>query len=114
MLTYLRYQSLFPHGIDVLRKTDFYAISGRQKPFLIAAPQVAELVCVIPATIPHPLIDILNTDLTSLTILLFNTRILGLGSQAIHKICQLTLLEIGPIVAARVVWVYSPVINDRH
>ncbi|GHJ90423.1 hypothetical protein NliqN6_6825 [Naganishia liquefaciens] len=32
---------LFPHGIDVLRKTDFYAVSVRRSAFLVAAPQVA-------------------------------------------------------------------------
>ncbi|KAJ9099164.1 hypothetical protein QFC21_004044 [Naganishia friedmannii] len=32
---------LFPHGIDVLRKTDFYSVSVRRTAFLISAPQVA-------------------------------------------------------------------------
>jgi hypothetical protein len=32
---------LFPHGIDVLRKTDFYSVSVRRSAFLVAAPQVA-------------------------------------------------------------------------
>lgn len=35
-------QSLFPHGIDVLRKTDFYAIGVRRNAFIVAAPEVAE------------------------------------------------------------------------
>jgi len=111
MLTYLGYQSLFPHGIDVLRKTDFYAISGRRNAFLIAAPQVAELVCVTPATIPHPLIEkrhpeyrlYLIDHLLNITLRHWDIDIRQLGSQAIHEICQLDLLEIGPIVAARVV-----------
>ncbi|KIL67806.1 hypothetical protein M378DRAFT_191353 [Amanita muscaria Koide BX008] len=34
--------ALFPAGIDVLRKTDFYAVSVRRNAFLSAAPQVAE------------------------------------------------------------------------
>lgn len=37
-------KSLFPHGIDVLGKTDFYAVSVRRNAFLTAAPQVAEWV----------------------------------------------------------------------
>lgn len=41
-------QSLFPHGIDVLRKTDFYAVSIRKNSFLVAAPQVAEYVLTLP------------------------------------------------------------------
>lgn len=35
-------QNLFPHGIDVLGKTDFYAVSVRKNAFLVAAPQVAK------------------------------------------------------------------------
>lgn len=35
-------QSLFPHGIDVLRKTDFYAVGTRRNAFLVVAPEVAE------------------------------------------------------------------------
>lgn len=35
-------QSIFPHGIDVLRKIDFFTISVRKRAFLEAAPQVAE------------------------------------------------------------------------
>jgi len=38
---------MFPHGIDVLRKTDFYSVSVRRNAFLIAAPQVAEWVVVV-------------------------------------------------------------------
>jgi len=37
-------KNLFPHGIDVLRKTDFYAVSVRRNSFTVAAPQVAESV----------------------------------------------------------------------
>lgn len=35
-------QNLFPHGIDVLGKTDFYSVSIRKNAFLVAAPQVAK------------------------------------------------------------------------
>ena len=35
-------QNLFPHGIDVLGKTDFYGVSLRRNAFLVAAPQVAK------------------------------------------------------------------------
>ncbi len=33
---------LFPAGIEVLAKTDFYSVSVRRTAFLVAAPQVAE------------------------------------------------------------------------
>ncbi|KAI0720503.1 TBCD protein [Cerioporus squamosus] len=39
---YVGRTSLFPHGIDVLRKTDFYAVGVRRNSFTIAAPEVAE------------------------------------------------------------------------
>lgn len=35
-------QGVFPHGIDVLGKIDFFAIGVRRNAFLVAAPQVAE------------------------------------------------------------------------
>ena len=35
-------QGVFPHGIDVLGKIDFFAVGVRRNAFLIAAPQVAE------------------------------------------------------------------------
>lgn len=44
MLT--RNQSLFPHGIDVLSKADFFSVGVRRNAFLVAAPAVA--VCVFP------------------------------------------------------------------
>ena len=35
-------QGIFPHGIDVLGKVDFFAVGVRRNAFLVAAPQVAE------------------------------------------------------------------------
>jgi len=35
-------QGLFPDGIDVLRKADFYSVGTRRNAFLTAAPQVGE------------------------------------------------------------------------
>lgn len=40
------FQGSIPHGIDVLRVTDFYAVSIRRNAFLVAAPQVVEWVTV--------------------------------------------------------------------
>ncbi|KAF9454706.1 ARM repeat-containing protein [Macrolepiota fuliginosa MF-IS2] len=86
--------SLFPHGIDVLRKTDFYAISSRRNAFLVAAPQVAG----------HPeyrsyLIDhLLNVVLRH-----WDAGMRELGSQALRAICELDLLELGPSATKRVV-----------
>lgn len=41
---YVGRTSLFPHGIDILRKTDFYAVGTRRHAFLVAGPEVAEYV----------------------------------------------------------------------
>jgi tubulin-specific chaperone D len=35
-------QGIFPHGIDVLGKIDFFAVGVRRNAFLVAAPQAAE------------------------------------------------------------------------
>ena len=45
-------QSLFPHGIDVLRKTDFFAVGVRRNAFVIAAPDVAEYVSIAFSAFP--------------------------------------------------------------
>lgn len=34
-------QGIFPHGIDVLRKIDFFTVSVRHRAYLTAAPSVA-------------------------------------------------------------------------
>ncbi len=39
-------QGVFPHGIDVLGKIDFFAVGVRRNAFLVAAPQVAEYVVI--------------------------------------------------------------------
>lgn len=41
---YVGRTNLFPHGIDVLRKTDFYAVGTRRHAYLVAAPEVAAYV----------------------------------------------------------------------
>lgn len=39
---YVGRTGLFPHGIDIIRKTDFYAVGTRRHAFLVAASEVAE------------------------------------------------------------------------
>ncbi|KAJ3566930.1 hypothetical protein NP233_g6689 [Leucocoprinus birnbaumii] len=86
--------NLFPHGIDVLSKTDFYAISGRRNAFLVAAPQVAEHLEYRSYLIDH----ILNVVLRH-----WDVGMRELGSQALRAICELDLLKLGPSTTARVV-----------
>ncbi|KAG7443080.1 TBCD protein [Guyanagaster necrorhizus] len=83
---------LFPHGIDVLRKTDFYAVGIRRNAFLVAAPQVAD----------HPeyrryLFDhVLDVPLRH-----WDVNLRQLASQSLRLICLLDLSGLGPQVCSR-------------
>ncbi|KAJ7288359.1 TBCD protein [Mycena rebaudengoi] len=85
--------SLFPHGIDVLRKTDFYAVSVRRNAFLVAAPQVAE----------HPEYrGFLFDHLLNVTARHWDVSMRQLGVQSLRLICLADLAQLGPLVIARV------------
>lgn len=86
--------NFFPHGIDVLGKTDFYAISGRRSAFLTAAPQVAEH----PEYRSHLIDHLLNVVLRH-----WDIGMRELGSQSLRAICELSLLDLGPSITTRVV-----------
>ncbi|KAI5896933.1 ARM repeat-containing protein [Schizophyllum commune H4-8] len=78
---------LFPHGIDVLRKTDFYAVSVRKNAFLVAAPETAE----------HPEYRIFLFDhLLDVTLRHWDPSMRRLGSQSLRLLCLLDLDVLGP------------------
>ncbi|KAF8606944.1 ARM repeat-containing protein [Ceratobasidium sp. AG-I] len=81
-----------PHGIDVLRVTDFYAVSIRRNAFLVAAPQVAEFL-----EYQKPLID----HVMQVTIRHWDPNIRVLGSQALSRICAVDLKRLGSETAVR-------------
>ncbi|KIP05393.1 hypothetical protein PHLGIDRAFT_119907 [Phlebiopsis gigantea 11061_1 CR5-6] len=84
--------SLFPHGIDVLRKTDFYAVGTRRNAFLAAAPEVAE----------HDVYrDALLRHLLTVTVRHWDAAMRRLGAQAVRAICELDLWVLGPRCAAQ-------------
>ncbi|KAI8978670.1 TBCD protein [Trametes punicea] len=89
---YVGRTSLFPHGIDVLRKTDFYAIGVRRNAFLVAAPQVAEHEEYRPFLIDH---------LLSVTLRHWDPAMRQIGAQALRAICELNLACLGPEAATR-------------
>jgi hypothetical protein len=109
-------KNLFPHGIDVLRKTDFYAVSVRRNSFLVAAPQVAECVqanylpCLSPQySFRHPeyrsfLID----HLLTVTLRHWDVAMRQLGAQSLRAICQLDIQVLGPDCAQRAVSISFP------
>ncbi|KAL1689403.1 armadillo-type protein [Schizophyllum commune] len=77
---------LFPHGIDVLRKTDFYAVSVRKNAFLVAAPETAE----------HPEYRIFLFDhLLDVTLRHWDPSMRRLGSQSLKLLCLLDLDVLG-------------------
>lgn len=55
---------MLPHGIDVLRKMDFFAVSLRKRAFLDAAPQVAMYVLPVSSSVfdPDSLLDTMSID----------------------------------------------------
>ncbi|GJE97138.1 tubulin folding cofactor D C terminal domain-containing protein [Phanerochaete sordida] len=82
--------SLFPHGIDVLRKTDFYAVGTRRNAFLIAAPEVADHEVYRPALVRH---------LLTVTLRHWDPAMRRLGASALRAICERDLWTLGPACA---------------
>ncbi|KAL0578630.1 hypothetical protein V5O48_003373 [Marasmius crinis-equi] len=79
--------SLFPHGIDVLAKTDFYAVGIRRNSFLVAAPQVAEHEEYSPFLFDH---------LLNVTLRHWDASMRRLASQSLRLICLSNLPKFGP------------------
>ncbi|KAK7048329.1 TFCD-C domain-containing protein [Favolaschia claudopus] len=84
--------SLFAHGIDVLRKTDFYAVSIRRNAFLVAAPQVAEHLEYHGFLFDH---------LLNVTARHWDVSMRHLGAQSLSLICTRSLSGLGPQVISR-------------
>ncbi|KAJ6613342.1 TBCD protein [Mycena sp. CBHHK59/15] len=89
---YVGRTSLFAHGIDVLRKTDFYAVSVRRNAFLVAAPQVAEH-----AEYRGFLFD----HLLNVTARHWDMTMRQLGAQSLRLICLADLPALGPLTITR-------------
>ncbi|KAF8583340.1 ARM repeat-containing protein [Ramaria rubella] len=88
--------SVFPHGIDIIRKTDFFAVGIRKNSFLAAAPQVAEHVEYRGALLDH---------LIANTLVHWDPAMRFLGAQSLKAICELDL---------EVLLLKSVDINDVH
>ncbi|PIL22540.1 hypothetical protein GSI_15229 [Ganoderma sinense ZZ0214-1] len=89
---YVGRTSLFPHGIDVLRETDFYAVGIRRSAFTIAAPEVAEHEEYRGCLIDH---------LLAVTLRHWDSAMREIGAQSLRCICELDLVKLGPDVAKR-------------
>lgn len=89
---YVGRTGLFPHGIDVLRKTDFYAVGVRRNAYLVAAPEVAE----------HPIYRTSLIDhILSVSLRHWDPVVRQLSSQSLKAICELDLVTLGPSTASR-------------
>ncbi|KAI6129812.1 TBCD protein [Pisolithus croceorrhizus] len=84
---------LFAHGIDVLRKTDFYSVSIRRNAFLTAAPQVAEHEEYRPALLDHLIVDYLDGH--------WDVVMRQLGAKSLRLICEINLDKLGHTYKAR-------------
>ncbi|KAF8908871.1 TBCD protein [Gymnopilus junonius] len=91
--------SLFPHGIDVLGKTDFYAVSIRKHAFLVAAPQVAV----------HPEYrNFLFDHILDVVLRHWDQSMRELGSQSLRLICSHDL----DVLAPRAMEKYVPLLES--
>ncbi|KAG9019896.1 hypothetical protein FRB90_000026 [Tulasnella sp. 427] len=84
---------LFPHGIDTVRKADFFAVSMRRSAFTIAAPQVAEHEEYRGFLINHLItVSLTHTD----------AAMRQPAAVALRRICEHDLLTLGPTCVPRV------------
>ncbi|KAF9241181.1 tubulin folding cofactor D C terminal-domain-containing protein [Melanogaster broomeanus] len=94
---------LFAHGIDVLRKTDFYSVSIRRNAFVTAAPQVAEHIEYRPGLIDH---------LISITLRHWDVAMRQLGAKSLRLICEIDLAVLGPSCVSRLALLLRSVDTD--
>ncbi|KIK93339.1 hypothetical protein PAXRUDRAFT_145292 [Paxillus rubicundulus Ve08.2h10] len=97
---------LFAHGIDVLRKTDFYSVSIRRNAFVITAPQVAEHIEYRPGLIDH---------LLSITLRHWDVAMRQLGAKSLRLICEVDLALLGPSCIPRLALLLRSIhTTDNH
>ncbi|KAL4080682.1 armadillo-type protein [Scleroderma citrinum] len=101
---------LFAHGIDVLRKTDFYSVSIRRNAFLVAAPHVAERVDIISRSGPHEEYrSALLDHLISITLRHWDTAMRQLGAKTLRLVCEIDLDTLAPPCIQRLARLLSSV-----
>ncbi|KAF9267451.1 TBCD protein [Marasmius fiardii PR-910] len=98
--------SLFPHGIDVLGKTDFYSVGVRRNSFLVTAPQVA---------LHEEYTTFLFDHLLNVTLRHWDATMRRLASQSLRLICLRNLAKFGPEGVVRATKLMdSADISDLH
>lgn len=81
-----------PHGIDVLRATDFYAVSIRRNAFLVASPQV-----VVFSEYQQPLLDyVIRVVLRH-----WDPKMRELGAQSLRVMCEVDMKNLGAKTASQ-------------
>ncbi|KAJ7600517.1 TBCD protein [Mycena floridula] len=103
---YVGRTNLFPHGIDTLGKTDFYAVGIRRNSFLVAAPQVAE----------HSEYRMFLFDhIINVTLRHWDITMRELGAQSLRLICLQDMSGLGPQAIARTAILLESVdLTDLH
>lgn len=96
----------FPHGIDVLGKIDFFAVSIRRNAFHIAAPQVAQHAEYRDFLVDH----ILNTILRH-----WDPDMRELGSQSLRLLCQIDPIKLVPRASSQAMHLLDSIdVADLH
>ncbi|KAF8635864.1 hypothetical protein AX15_000054 [Amanita polypyramis BW_CC] len=99
-------QALFPAGIDVLRKTDFYAVSVRRNAFLEAALQVSE---------HKEYRTFMTYHLLNVTLRHWDATMRELSSQSLHHIILTDFANLSDIAISKSVKLLDSVdIYDMH
>ncbi|KAG6890812.1 hypothetical protein C0995_003245 [Termitomyces sp. Mi166 len=100
--------NLFPCGIDVLRKTDFYAVSIRRNSFLVAALQVAK-------SRHEEYQTFLLNHVLDVTLRHWDPAMRELGSQSLGSICLENLDVFGPVALEKSTRILNSIdVSDLH
>lgn len=83
---------LFPHGIDVMRMTDFFAVSVRRNAFLECAPQVAAYEEYRNELLKH---------LLTVTVVHWDVAMRELAAQSVARIVAIDLETLAPPIVSR-------------
>ncbi|CAL1713099.1 unnamed protein product [Somion occarium] len=102
---YVGRTGLFPHGIDIIRKTDFYAVGTRRHAFLVAASEVAEHVEYRSSLLEH---------LISVTIRHWDPAMRELGAKSICEISKLDTSSLVLKCSERSEYLTFPDVGDIH
>ncbi|KAG8833480.1 hypothetical protein FRC17_010655, partial [Serendipita sp. 399] len=86
---------LFPHGIDVLKWTDFFGVGVRHNAFLISAPEVARHIVYR---------DTLFNHLVEKTLKHWDPAMRSIGAEALKELCKPDVYVLAPPIIAKLIF----------